>query len=178
MRPILLAALALAAPLAAAQSVPERLADLRLATAVRLALVADPITRPADVLVTAERGRVVLSGDPGSIPDVRRVAEVARDVPGVRSLSGLGAERLRPGDGPATRPTEIETDPRFLGPPVPAPTPAAPPAESSGPLTHVVERGDTLFGLARRYGTTVEAIEALNRLSDRTIRLGQRLRVR
>ena len=172
MRSVLLAVLALGAPLAAAQSVPERLADLRLATAVRLALVEDPLTRPADVLVTAERGRVVLSGDPGQIPDVRRVAEVARDVPGVRALSGLGADRL--GDRPAVQPTQIQAPPRST-PPAAAPTP--PPA-SSGPLTHVVERGDTLFGLARRYETTVEAIERLNGLTDRNIRIGQRLRVR
>ena len=172
MRSVLLAVLALGAPLAAAQSVPERLADLRLATAVRLALVEDPLTRPADVLVTAERGRVVLSGDPGAIPDVRRVAEVARDVPGVRALSGLGADRL--GDVSATRPTTIETTvPRA----VPAPA-GPPPAQTAGPLTHTVERGDTLFGLARRYETTVEAIERLNGLTDRNIRVGQRLRVR
>ena len=169
MRLALLAALVLAAALPAnAQTVSERLDDLRLATAVRLALVTDPITRPADVEVTARAGRVVLSGDAGDIPDVRRVAEVARDVPGVTSLSGLGADRLLEVSDRGVPPVVIEAG----GDDGPA---DAPPAE---PSVHIVVRGDTLFALARRYGTTVEAIERLNGLSSRSIRVGQRLRVR
>ncbi|HID86085.1 MAG TPA: LysM peptidoglycan-binding domain-containing protein [Anaerolineae bacterium] len=50
----------------------------------------------------------------------------------------------------------------------------APPAE--GPAVHVVQRGETLFSIARRYGTTVEAIVLANRLSDAsTIYAGQHL---
>ena len=48
----------------------------------------------------------------------------------------------------------------------------------AGPLYHTVERGDTLFGLARRYDTTVETILALSDERSTTIRVGQRLRVR
>ena len=56
---------------------------------------------------------------------------------------------------------------------------ARPPEPSpSGPLYHTVERGDTLFSLARRYDTTVEAIQALNGRQSEGIRVGQRLRVR
>ena len=54
--------------------------------------------------------------------------------------------------------------------------PARPAA--AGPVYHTVERGDTLFGLARRYDTTVDAILDLNGRESTTIRLGQRLRVR
>jgi LysM repeat protein len=43
---------------------------------------------------------------------------------------------------------------------------------------HVVQRGDTLSALARKYATTVDAIKALNHLSSDTIRVDQRLRVR
>ncbi|MFQ6057684.1 MAG: LysM peptidoglycan-binding domain-containing protein [Anaerolineae bacterium] len=50
----------------------------------------------------------------------------------------------------------------------------APPAE--GPTIHVVQRGETLFSLARRYGTTVEAIAQANGLPDAsTIYAGQHL---
>jgi LysM repeat protein len=53
----------------------------------------------------------------------------------------------------------------------PTPTPTPP----SKQIVHVVQPGDTLFSLARRYGTTVEAIMALNRLPNTTIRVGQQL---
>jgi LysM repeat protein len=46
---------------------------------------------------------------------------------------------------------------------------------SSKYVTHIVQPGDTLFALARRYGTTVEAIMALNRLPNTNIRIGQQL---
>lgn len=43
------------------------------------------------------------------------------------------------------------------------------------PRTHVVSRGDTLFGLARRYGVTPDAIRTANRMRDDVVRLGQTL---
>jgi LysM repeat protein len=42
---------------------------------------------------------------------------------------------------------------------------------------HTVVAGDTLFSLARRYGTTVSAIKSMNNLSSDTISTGSRLRV-
>ena len=45
-------------------------------------------------------------------------------------------------------------------------------------ITHRVARGDTLAALARRYGTTVRAIQGANNMGRRTvIRIGQRLRI-
>jgi len=43
--------------------------------------------------------------------------------------------------------------------------------------THVVKPGDTLYAIARRYGTTVRAIQQLNRLRGTHLSLGKRLRV-
>ena len=44
--------------------------------------------------------------------------------------------------------------------------------------THRVVRGDTLAALARRYGTTVQSIQAANQLGrNTTIRIGQQLRI-
>ncbi len=49
-------------------------------------------------------------------------------------------------------------------------------ADESGPRVHVVVAGDTLFALAQRYGVSVEAIAAANRLTDpNRIVIGQRL---
>lgn len=42
---------------------------------------------------------------------------------------------------------------------------------------HVVKRGDTLYGLARRYKTSVAAIKRRNGLRNDTIGIGQRLRL-
>ena len=42
---------------------------------------------------------------------------------------------------------------------------------------HVVEPGDTLYNIARVYGTTVEEIKRLNNLSSNTLTIGMRLYV-
>ncbi len=189
MRALLLLVL-LAAPAARAQSVEARLADLRLATAVRLALVQDAETRALDVDVTAENGTVRLTGD-----GLSAAARVARGVSGVRSVSGQGD--AAPAEAPRAEPARAEapvTAPRTEAP-VSAPASDAPtaaprgawgaapradtPREAPAAVTHVVGRGETLFSLARRYDTTVEALRRLNGLSaTAAIEIGQRLRVR
>ncbi len=165
---VLLALLVSAAPIASAQ-IAARLADLRLATAVRLALVDDARTRALDVTVFARDGAVDVAGDvPPLLGPV--AAGVAGDVRGVRTLRGLGGD----GPGPATR-IEPRPDPARAAPARAAPEP--PPSGAEG-LYHTVESGDTLFSLARRYGTTVDAIQRLNGQTEAGIRVGQRLRVR
>lgn len=42
---------------------------------------------------------------------------------------------------------------------------------------HIVRDGETLWGIAQKYGSTVEALQQANRLSDTTIRPGQTLAV-
>lgn len=160
MRAVALILLALAVP--ARAQVAERLDDLRLATAVRLALVGDVRTRPLDVTVTARAGGVEISGDVDR-GDRVTVAEVAREVPGVRAVGGTAAEGTGARRPEPSGPT-VEIAPRHDAP--------------AEPRYHTVERGDTLFGLARRYDTTVEAIQALNGRPSSGIQIGQRLRVR
>ncbi|CAN5624031.1 hypothetical protein BH23GEM6_BH23GEM6_03350 [soil metagenome] len=53
--------------------------------------------------------------------------------------------------------------------------PGADPALRSGQRSHVVGPGDSLWGIARRYGVTMEQIRSANRLSDDQVRLGQTL---
>jgi len=50
-----------------------------------------------------------------------------------------------------------------------------PPARTT--TTHRVARGETLFSIAKRYGTTVALIKELNRLRDNVIHVGQRLTI-
>ncbi len=52
------------------------------------------------------------------------------------------------------------------------------PSADSGtlyPLVHIVQRGDTLFRLAQRYGTTINALTSVNNLNSTRIFVGQRL---
>ncbi|MDR1466963.1 MAG: LysM peptidoglycan-binding domain-containing protein [Oscillospiraceae bacterium] len=44
-------------------------------------------------------------------------------------------------------------------------------------IIHVVRSGDTLWNLAQRYGTTVDAIRALNNLTSDALSLGQELKI-
>lgn len=44
-------------------------------------------------------------------------------------------------------------------------------------VSHRVRRGDTLSGIAQRYGVSMRDILRLNRLEDRTVRVGQNLKI-
>jgi membrane-bound lytic murein transglycosylase D len=55
---------------------------------------------------------------------------------------------------------------------------AAPHAAGSGPLTYRVQRGDTLFSIARQFDTTVDLLKRLNGLRTDRIATGARLTVR
>jgi cytidylate kinase len=63
-----------------------KLADLALVAAVRAALRRAPETREAQVLVSAEAGRVTLAG-PDSTDEMLAFVEVASAVPGVRDVA-------------------------------------------------------------------------------------------
>jgi LysM repeat protein len=64
----------------------------------------------------------------------------------------------------------------YVGQRLVIPGSSAPPSGSS--FTYVVRRGDTLFSIARRYGTTVTAIARMNGLVNPSyIYAGQRLRI-
>jgi len=46
------------------------------------------------------------------------------------------------------------------------------------PETHIVRRGDSLWIIAKRYGTTVKNIQALNGLNTTNLSIGQELKIR
>jgi membrane-bound lytic murein transglycosylase D len=48
-------------------------------------------------------------------------------------------------------------------------------AEEASQIVHRVRAGDTLFGLARKYQTTVDKLKAWNRLTSSNLRVGARL---
>ena len=59
------------------------------------------------------------------------------------------------------------------------PAPVAPQAvlDTSKLHRHLVQKGDTLFGLAKHYGTTVDALVANNNLEDGGVKAGQTLEI-
>jgi flagellum-specific peptidoglycan hydrolase FlgJ len=48
---------------------------------------------------------------------------------------------------------------------------------NSGITFHIVEKGDTLYSLSRRYKTTVDAIKGLNNLDSNDLAIGQELKI-
>lgn len=55
--------------------------------------------------------------------------------------------------------------------------PAATQAREQATIEHVVRPGDSLYNIAKRYGTTTQEIERLNRLAASNITLGQVLKI-
>ena len=73
--------------------------------------------------------------------------------------------------------TEPEAADAETAPETPVPVRTVRTAAERRPTTHHVRRGETLYGIASRYGMTLSQLKALNGLSLDTIRPGQRLRV-
>lgn len=48
---------------------------------------------------------------------------------------------------------------------------------NSGVVRYIIEKGDTLYSLAKRYNTTVDAIKKLNKLSSNDLALGQEIMI-
>ena len=68
--------------------------------------------------------------------------------------------------------------------PLPLPAPSKPSGVSSPTLTgshppsyHVVQKGDTLYGISRKYGVPVETLKSLNRLRSDSVLTGTVLRL-
>ena len=110
--------------------------------------------------------------EPGE--DLAAVAEAYRSTPWriIRDNGLFEDERLEPG-------TVLKVRAQRRGGQAAQAAPAPPPAPAAAThVTHRVRRGDTLGRLARRYGTTIRAIQAANDMGRRTvIRVGQRLRI-
>jgi LysM repeat protein len=77
-----------------------------------------------------------------------------------------------PTSTPIVPPTATPIVPSTSTPVVP---PTLTPPPTGGPVTYVVQAGDTLFRIARRFGTTVRAIQIANGIRGTWIRVGQTL---
>lgn len=93
---------------------------------------------------------------------------VSSSKPKVTSVSSTTASRPKSTSSSGTTATASKPKPK----PAVKPKPKAP-----STLTYKVKRGDTLFGLASRYGTTVPAIKKANGLSSNLLVDGRTLRI-
>jgi len=125
----------------------------------------------------------------GITPD-KAATKLAMDVtlytaPGVVAPTATPAVPPQLVFDPPPAPTVVFTPTPIPPPPTPTPIPATatpvPPTPTPAPTStppatiYVVRPGDTLYAIARRYGTTIEAIMAANRLLSYNIRIGQQL---
>ncbi|MFC5049861.1 LysM peptidoglycan-binding domain-containing protein [Rubritalea spongiae] len=94
-----------------------------------------------------------------------------------RSKQKSNPPAQKPQQYAATTPTPPPTSaPISNTPPPPKKTPSVTvKPKTKPPLSHTVKRGDTLYGLSRKYGTSVSSIQRANNLRGTTIGLGQRL---
>lgn len=130
--------------------------------------------------------RMGSTAEPGSTDTTTAVAQntPSSKPPGTVTSSSRSTSRpapspttaSRPATKPAAQPTTVATSkpkpatastPKPAPKPKPKPTPVKP--KKPAPIRHVVKRGDTLYGLSRKYGTTVSAIQKANGLKGTTI---------
>ncbi len=147
---------------------PRRSADSRPATARR------PVRRIVNrallavLLVAAGIGGLFLGS---RLADQMRSGTGGADLPAAPEVSATAPPTLAPTPTatPAPTPTPIPTA-------EPSPTPSPTPTPVPTPIVHVVKRGETLSGIALRYGVTVAAISKANGITDpNVIIVGQQL---
>lgn len=114
-----------------------------------------------------------------SVPSLARLYNISEE--DIRAINGIEGDRLIPGQVVRLQDFRTANVP-LLQPAGPEQTtrPATVPStQEPGPSVreHRVERGDTLFSLARRYGVRVEDLQRWNDLPDTTIRVGMTLRL-
>ena len=112
--------------------------------------------------------RVVETLLPGTIASVVQASSQVVQDAGAQSLLGLEGE---PSVVEALLAVRPEQQPEISEQPCPPPQATT----SSNVICHTVQRGDTLFGLARRFQTSVETIKVANNLDSSKILVGQKL---
>lgn len=57
------------------------------------------------------------------------------------------------------------------------PTPSSSPSGTTNTLTYTIKKGDTLYGIATKYNTTISALKSLNNLDTNTLTIGKTLKI-
>lgn len=110
-------------------------------------------------------------------PDADERADVGPSLIGVRPEGLVAPEPIPTGPPPPPPPPATITRVEIgggAGHPLPAVAARAPLGHGA---THTVRAGETLFSIARQYGTTVDALKRANQLRDDRIAVGRQLRI-
>lgn len=144
---------------------------IRFASIFLAALLLLPFTvtsSAAKATSSAPQVHVVKQGD--SLYEIGRKHGLT--VKEIKRINGLGSNRLKIGQKLALT--------KAAAPPLPhtaktATRKSSAIAASDSKSVHVVKKGDSLFTIARRYGTTVEQLQKFNELSSNRLKIGQKL---
>lgn len=145
------------APSDSARTVAQRLADASVEARIKQALVRERSLRVFDFFPEVVRGRVVLRGDVHTREQHRQAERIVESLEGVETVAN-----------------QITVE----GHPVSAADDGSAPVPSSDAEYYTVQRGDTLWDIAREYDVPIPQIKALNPYSASPPRPGERLRVR
>lgn len=172
------------------RTLEQRLSDASVSAHVKLALVEERRLRRFEIEPEVQDGVVSLLGEVSSSEDRSLAEQVARGVKGVRSVRNVldvpGMAALADSAAPPMAGAPIDTTAARPAPPDTATARPAPSSEVTAPAAsssddeeyYTVRSGDSLWEIARRHGTTVDAIRRLNNLQADRLRPGDRLRVR
>lgn len=158
---------------------------LVLATACYRPAAPDVTPTPVEGEEAAAPGEIDLEGT--AIANSTRAAETVAAQTAEAEDPGEGEEDEEVTEPPTSTPaspvetetptSEVATPTPAVSPTEPAPT-AVPETPAEGSTTYTVQPGDTLFSLAVRYGTTVDAIVQANGLASASqIYAGQQLTI-
>ncbi len=64
-----------------------------------------------------------------------------------------------------------------IGQTIKLPTSSSSPSGTPNTLTYTIKKGDTLYGIATKYNTTISAIKSLNNLDTNTLTIGKTLKI-
>ena len=124
------------------------------------------------------RGRKPKEVEPAKPPKVKRVVKATPPPPAPTQAAPPRRVVIAqsPRTAPRTAPRPVPT-PRPVAAPRPAPKPKAVVVKpkKKAPLRHIVRKSDTLYGLSRKYGVSVGAIQRANGLRGTTIVTGKSL---
>lgn len=130
----------------------------------------NPVTRSAMISNRPNFGQEV--SDAAAPPTATMGTLESRTAPANQTPSptAYGAYPAPPAStAPASAPTTynatpIPTDPNVIGTPVGANINYSAPAQPTNRAFHLVQEGDSLFSISRRYGLTVDELRALNKM--------------
>lgn len=137
----------------------------------------EPVSRKSRSERNASSSRMVVSTAP---PPQQQQPVQPQPPPQVRMTSTAPAPsrtaptvRVSPPSQPTPRPAVASTTPK----PAPKPAPKPKPKPAPSVITHTVKSGDTLYGLALRYKSTVAKIKAASGISSDLLQIGQKLKI-